>query len=65
MGIDQDVVLDLGERAVAGTALYIASTLEPNAMLRFGAGHSWGPTRYIGVMNPIHLHMDVEALCAR
>ena len=63
-GLDKDEVLEQEERAIAGMALYIASTLEPNSMLRFGPGTHGGPARYIGVMKPIHLYMELEAWCA-
>ena len=63
-GHDRDEVLEEEERAIADMALYIASTLEPTSMLRFGPGTHGGPTRYIGVMKPIHLYMELEAWCA-
>ena len=48
IGLDSDDVLEEEERAIAGFALYIASTHEPNAMISLGPGTHWGPARYIG-----------------
>ena len=40
--LDEEEVLEEEERAVANTALYIASTGDPSAMLRFWAKYCWG-----------------------
>ena len=63
-GLDSDEVLEDEERAIATFALYIASTHEPNSMVSQGPGTNWGPARYIGVMKPIHLYLELEAWCA-
>ena len=52
------------ERAIAGLALYSASAHEPNAKASLGPGTHWGPARYIRVMKPIHLYLELEAWCA-
>ena len=63
-GLDSAEALEEEERAIAGFALYIANTQEPNAMVCQGPGTNWGPARYIGVMKPIHLYLELEAWCA-
>ena len=44
-------------------ALYIASTSEPTSIATMGPGLSGTPTRYIGVMKPIHLYLELETWC--
>jgi hypothetical protein len=51
------------ERAIAGMALYVASTLDPNSLVAMGPGSSGSPTRYIGVVKPIRLYLELEAWC--
>ena len=63
-GQDKDEVLEDQERAIAALALYIASANEPNTMVSLGPGGHGGPDRYIGVMKPIHLYLELEAWCA-
>ena len=62
-GPNQDEVLEEEDRAIAGMALYIASTCEPSSMVSLGPGAHGGPARYIGVMKPIHLYLELEAWC--
>ena len=63
-GPDMDEVQEAEERAIAGLALYIASAHEPNSMVGLGPGTPGAPARYIGVMKPIHLYLELEAWCA-
>ena len=63
-GLDKDEVLEEEERAIAGMALYIASAHEPTQMVGLGPGTHGGPARFIGVMKPIHLFLELEAWCA-
>ena len=55
-------VLEEEDRAIAGMALYIASTCAPSSMVSLGPGAHGGPARYIGV--PIHLYLELEAWCS-
>jgi len=57
-------VQDQEERAIAATALYMSQASEPNAMAVLGPGTNVGPIRYIGVMRPVHLFIELEAWCA-
>ena len=61
---NQDEVLEAEDWASAGMALYIASTCEPSSMVSLGPGAHGGPARYIGVMKPIHLYLELEAWCS-
>ena len=63
-GPNQDEVLEEEDRAIAGMALYIASTCEPSSMVSLGPGAHGGLARYIGVMKPIHLYLELEAWCS-
>ena len=63
-GLDKDEVQEEEERAIAGMSLYISSAHEPSAMVNLGPGVHGGPARYIGVMKPIHLYLELEAWCA-
>ena len=63
-GPDRDAVLEEEARAIAGLALYITGAREPNSMVGLGPGTHGGPARYIGVMKPIHLYLELEAWCA-
>ena len=63
-GPNQDEVLEEEERAIASMALYIASAHEPIAMVCLGPGAHGGLARYIGVMKPIHLYLELEARCS-
>lgn len=58
-----DSSMEEEERAIAGMALYVASTLDPNSSVTMGPGLSGSPTRYIGVVKPIHLYLELEAWC--
>jgi hypothetical protein len=58
-----DSSMEEEERAIAGMALYVASTLGPNSSVTMGPGLSGSPTRYIGVVKPIHLYLELEAWC--
>ena len=42
-----DSIMEEEERAIAGMALYVASTLDPNSSVTMGPGLSGSPTRYI------------------
>ena len=55
-GPDVEEVLEREERAIADLALYIASGNELNSLVSLGPGINACPTRYIGVMKPIHLY---------
>ena len=48
LDLDGDEVQEEEARAIAGVALYIASTHEPNSMVSLGPGAHGGPVRYIG-----------------
>ena len=61
---DADRVQEEEARAIAGLALYISSAHEPNSMISLGPGAHGGPVRYIGVVKPIHLYLELEAWCA-
>ena len=63
-GHNQDEVLEEEDRAIAGMTLYIASACEPSSMVSLGPGAHGGPARYIGVMKPIHLYLELEAWCS-
>ena len=52
------------ERAIAGMALYASTAQEPDTMALIGPGTQWGPLRYIGVMRPVHLHLEMRTWCA-
>jgi hypothetical protein len=45
-----DSSMEEEERATAGMALYVASTLDPNSSVTMGPGLSGSPARYIGVV---------------
>ena len=64
MGPEAEEIQDQEERAIAAMALYMSSANDPNAMAAMGPGTNVGPARYIGVMRPIHLYMEMEAWCA-
>ena len=49
------------ERAIAACALQMVSAREPWNAVVMGPNTSWGPTRYLGVMKPIHLCLELEA----
>ena len=61
--VDPGAVEEEDERAIASMALYAASADEPDAMSSFGPGMSCGPKRYIGVMKPVHLYLELEIWC--
>ena len=58
-----DDIQEQEERAIAACALHMSSSHEPNVAVTMGPGTSWGPTRYLGVMKPIHLHLELQAWC--
>ena len=58
-----DMVLDEEERAIADCALHMASAHEPNIAANMGPGMKWGPTRYLGVMKPVHLYLELQSWC--
>ena len=51
------------ERAIANMALYVANTIYPNSSMTIGPGFRGSPIRYIGVVKPIHLYMELAAWC--
>ena len=64
LGPEADEIRDQEERAIASMALYMSNANDPNAMATIGPGTNVGPIRYIGVMRPIHLFLELEAWCA-
>ena len=58
-----DAQAEAEERAIASMALYVSSTNDPNSSMTIGPGFRGSPTRYIGVVKPIHLYMELEAWC--
>ena len=63
VGAQAEAEAEAEERAIAGMALYVASTINPNSSMTIGPGFQGSPTRYIGVVKPIHLYMELDAWC--
>ena len=55
--------LEEEERAIAAMALHISASDEPSNTVLLGPGSHWGPPRYIGVMRPRHLWLELQAWC--
>ena len=55
--------LEEEERAIAAMALHISASHEPSNTVLIGPGSHWGPPRYIGVMRPRHLWLELQAWC--
>lgn len=58
-----DEIKEDEERAIAACALQMVSAHEPCNAVVVGPNTSWGPTRYLGVMKPIHLFLELDAWC--
>ena len=44
-------------------ALHMSASHEPSNTALLGLGSHWGPPRYIGVMRPRHVHLELQAWC--
>ena len=55
--------LEEEERAIAAMALHISASHEPSNTVVLGPGSRWGPPRYIGVMRPRHVWLELQAWC--
>lgn len=51
------------KRAVPGLAWTMPSSQEPSFTVNLAPGTHGGPVRHIGVMNPVHLYLGLEAWC--
>ena len=63
--LEPNAVEEEEERAIATMALHATSVGDPNTMAVTGPGTQWGPPRYIGVMKPVHLYLELESWCAK
>ena len=63
--LEPNAVEEEEERAIATMALHATSAGDPNTMAVTGPGTQWGPPRYIGVMKPVHLYLELESWCAQ